>query len=169
MSRLFANRLKAGWLRVLLLAFGLGFGFGLCGVQAAYAVQPDEILKNPVLEHRAREISEGLRCLVCQNESIDNSNAPLARDLRILVRRLLVEGKTNQQVVDYIVARYGEFVLLKPRFVPHNFVLWFSAPVILILGALIIFFAYRRRAATPPPKPFDEAEEQRIKQLLGQA
>jgi cytochrome c-type biogenesis protein CcmH len=143
---------------------------GLFGSQAAHAVEPDEVLKNPVLEHRAREISKGLRCLVCQNESIDDSEAPLARDLRLLVRRQLLQGKTDQQIVNYIVARYGEFVLLKPRFVPHNYVLWFATPLVLLAGLAMIVTAYRRRRReASPPEPLSAAEKRRLKRLLEQA
>ena len=94
----------------------------------ARAVQPDEVLQDPALEARARVISEGLRCLVCQNQSIDDFDAPLAKDLRLLVRERLKQGDSDQQVVDFIVARYGEFVLLKPKFTPHTVLLWLATP-----------------------------------------
>lgn len=137
---------------------------------AARAVEPDEILKNPVLEHRAQVIGEGLRCLVCQNESIENSSADLARDIRILVRKQLLEGKTNQQIMNFMVARYGEFVLLKPRFVPHNYVLWFAAPATLLLGIAAIFVAYRhRKKQDVAPKALTEDEKRRLEKFLEQA
>lgn len=127
----------------------------------SFAVNPDEMLDDPALEARAREISEGLRCLVCQNESIDDSNADLARDLRILVRNRLSEGDTDQQVVDYIVARYGEFVLLRPVMAPHTLLLWLAAPILLIIGAVGVFFFLRRQkpTATAPDHLTPEEED----------
>nr|WP_321463415.1 cytochrome c-type biogenesis protein [uncultured Cohaesibacter sp.] len=110
----------------------------------AYAVKPDEMLKDPKLESRARDISEGLRCLVCQNQSIDDSDAPLARDLRILVRERLSKGDSDKQVKDFLVDRYGEFVLLKPTFSTKNILLWAFGPLVLILGVMGIFLFYQR-------------------------
>ncbi|WP_297341195.1 cytochrome c-type biogenesis protein, partial [Pseudophaeobacter sp.] len=101
--------------------------------QPAVAVQPDELLSDPALEARARELSKDLRCLVCRNENIDESNAELARDLRILVRERLVEGNSNTEVIDFVVARYGEYVLLQPLFNARNALLW-GAPILLLLG-----------------------------------
>ena len=118
----------------------------------AFAVNPDEMLKDPALEARAREISEGLRCLVCQNESIDDSDADLAHEIRVLVRQRLVAGDTDDQVRQFLVDRYGEFVLLKPVIAPHTILLWAAAPVILIVGGTVLFLAARRRrkpAAAP--------------------
>lgn len=111
-----------------------------------YAVSPDEVLDNPQLEQRARDISAGLRCLVCQNQSIDDSDADLARDLRVLVRERLVAGDSNAEVEQYLVDRYGEFVLLNPRFSAHTVLLWIAAPVLFILGLIGILVA-RRPAA----------------------
>ncbi|RWC51058.1 MAG: cytochrome c-type biogenesis protein CcmH [Mesorhizobium sp.] len=113
----------------------------------AMAVKPDEMLADPALEARARALSEGLRCMVCQNQSIDESDADLARDLRVLVRQRLVAGDTDQQVMDYVVSRYGEFVLLKPRFDLRNALLW-GTPVLLLLagGVFIVLTARSRRA-----------------------
>ncbi|MCP4315197.1 MAG: cytochrome c-type biogenesis protein CcmH [Hyphomicrobiales bacterium] len=116
----------------------------------ALAVTPDEVLDDPVLEERAREISAGLRCLVCQNQSIDDSDAALAKDLRVLVRQRLVEGDSDQEVVGYIVSRYGEFVLLKPRFSAQTLLLW-AVPVIVLCGGLaylIINAGKNRRSRT---------------------
>jgi len=132
----------------------------------AKAVEPDEILKDKALEARARHISEGLRCLVCQNQSIDDSAAPLAKDLRMLVRERLKAGDTDQQIEDFVVARYGEFVLLKPRFEPHTFLLWFATPVVFIIALLIVAFAYRRRSAVPTTAALSDAEELRLRHLL---
>lgn len=113
------------------------------------AVQPDEMLDDPALEARARDISAGLRCLVCRNESIDESNADLARDLRLLVRDRLVAGDTDEEAVDFIVARYGEYVLLKPRTGGSNLVLWLAGPLMLLLGGGLAAAYLRGRAAAP--------------------
>jgi cytochrome c-type biogenesis protein CcmH len=110
----------------------------------ALAVEPDEILKDPALEARARHLSAELRCLVCQNQSIDDSNADLARDLRLLIRDHLVKGESDQQVMDFIVARYGDFVLLKPPFRPSTYVLWTAPFIALALAALMLFRRHRR-------------------------
>ena len=131
------------------------------------AVEPDEVLQDPVLEARARHISEGLRCLVCQNQSIDDSAAPLAKDLRVLVRERLKAGDTDQQIEDFVVARYGEFVLLNPRFEPQTFLLWFATPAVLIIALLIVVFAYRRRSAFPEPEPLSAPEQGRHFDLDG--
>src|SRR6516165_11614270 len=111
----------------------------------AFAVEPDEMLSDPALEVRARALSKELRCMVCQNQSIDDSEAPLARDLRILVRERLTEGDSDQQVVDFVVDRYGEFVLLRPRFNWHTALLWLTPPGALIGGALVMWLSARRR------------------------
>ena len=127
------------------MRFVLAMAMLLLSLASAFAVQPDEVLKDPVLERRAREISSGLRCLVCQNQSIDDSDADLARDLRILVRQRLVAGDTDQQVMDYIVSRYGEFVLLKPRFSPRNALLWGTPVLLLLVGGIFIVLTARSR------------------------
>ena len=136
----------------------------------ARAVQPDEVLPDPVLEARARTISEGLRCLICQNQSIDDSDAPLAKDLRLLVRERLKQGDSDQQVVDFIVARYGEFVLLKPKFTLHTVLLWLATPAVLAAALLLIWLAYRRRqsAAQTSPK-LSVNEKRRLRRLLDQS
>jgi cytochrome c-type biogenesis protein CcmH len=123
-----------------------------------FAVQPDEVLKDPALEKRAREISAGLRCLVCQNQSIDDSDAQLAKDLRLLVRERLVAGDTNQEVENFLVQRYGEFVLLKPTFGRHTLLLWLTPALVLILGGIGAYAAMRRR---PRPAAALDAEEQK--------
>jgi len=130
----------------------------------ALAVQPDEILQDPPMEARARELSTELRCLVCQNQSIDDSNAPLARDLRILVRERLEAGDSNAEVLDFIVARYGEFVLLKPRLATNTLILWATPVVLLVFGGLAIFLASRRRRADPTA--LTDEEKRRIETLL---
>ena len=139
--------------------------------QPAWAVEPDEVLSDPKLEARAREISLELRCLVCQNQSIDDSNAPLARDLRVLVRERLQAGDSDKAVIDFVVDKYGEFVLLRPRFALHTLVLWLSAPVLLILAIFVMIRAYRRRlsheTATPAGELSDD-ERRRVAALLDQ-
>ena len=122
----------------------------LLGATPLRAVQVDEILPDPVLEARAREISHDLRCMVCQNQSIDDSEAPLARDLRLLVRERLKAGDSDTQVVDFMVARYGEFVLLKPRMSWHTAILWAAPLTILIIGLFAIGFSVLRRSGRAP-------------------
>ena len=134
----------------------------------ALAVQPDEVLDDPALEARARDISAGLRCLVCQNESIDESNASLARDLSLLVRERLVAGDSNEEAVDFIVARYGEFVLLRPTTGGWNWLLWAAGPL-LFLAALMVAVLYLRRRASAQPlteEGLNEAERKRLEELL---
>ncbi|WP_417727999.1 cytochrome c-type biogenesis protein CcmH [Roseovarius sp.] len=141
----------------------------LCVIAApVFAVQPDEILDDPVLEARARDISSGLRCLVCRNESIDDSNAELARDLRLLVRERLVAGDSNQEAVDFIVARYGEYVLLKPRTGGANILLWLAGPLMLGAGLVIGVLYVRGRTRTPETEVtrLSEAEENRLREIL---
>jgi cytochrome c-type biogenesis protein CcmH len=111
----------------------------------ALAVRPDEILADPALEARARVISEGLRCLVCQNQSIDSSDADLAHDLRVIVRERLTAGDTDDQVRAFLVARYGEYVLLNPVIAPHTLLLWIAGPVVLLGGAIVVIVAARRK------------------------
>src|SRR5256886_3935896 len=112
---------------------------------AARAVQPDEIMSDPVKESRARDLSRELRCMVCQNQSIDDSDAPLARDLRLLVRERISAGDSDSQVLDFLVARYGEFVLLKPRFNPHTVLLWLLPPLALMGGGIALWVYSNRR------------------------
>lgn len=134
-------------------------------VQPAFALTPDEQLKDPALEARARAISAQLRCLVCQNQSIDDSEAPLAKDLRTLVREQLTTGKSDAQVMDFIVARYGQFVLLKPRFEPETLILWGTPfAVLLIAGAAL--FLRRKRAEVAPETPLSEDEKRALERAL---
>lgn len=134
------------------------------------AVQPDEVLPDPALEARARAISAGLRCLVCQNQSIDDSDAPLARDLRILVRGRLKAGDSDEQIIDFVVARYGEFVLLKPRFEPHTMLLWLATPAVgLAAIAIVILAARRRKIEANQTVPLSKSERQKLKKLLDEA
>jgi cytochrome c-type biogenesis protein CcmH len=143
----------------------------LLAAPAAYAVQPDEVMADPAKEARARELSRELRCMVCQNQSIDDSDAPLARDLRLLVRERIAGGDSDNQVIDFLVARYGEFVLLKPRLTPHTLLLWLLPPFALAGGALALWFYSRRRSNNPgsptdPAPHLTEEEEARLERLL---
>jgi len=138
----------------------------------ASAVQPDEILADAALEARARVLSKELRCMVCQNQSIDDSDAPLARDLRILVRERLQAGDSDRQVIDFLVARYGEFVLLKPRFSAHTALLWLGPAAILLVGAFGLFVAahrYRSGAARASAEltNLSPQEQARLAEILG--
>ena len=132
----------------------------LTTLPTAFAVQPDEVLSDPALEARACELSAELRCLVCQNQSIDDSDAPLARDLRVLIRERLVQGESNAQVVDYLVSRYGEFVLLKPRLNARTILLWGGPFAILLIGSLVIFLRRRKGSGLAVPEQALSADEQ---------
>ena len=134
----------------------------------AWAVEPGEILDDPALEERARDLSQGLRCLVCRNESIDESNADLARDLRLLVRERLVAGDTDQEVIDFVVARYGEYVLLTPQRDGVNLILWGAGPAGLILAALLALFYVRNRSATGREEGLSEDEKARLEKILNE-
>ena len=134
-------------------------------VSPVLAVQPDEILADPALEARAREISRDIRCPVCQGESIDDSSAPISRDLRIIIRERLVAGDSDREVVDYIVARYGEFVLFNPRPEGSNLILWLAGPALLLAGVAVAVAAGRRRRVVPEAALSVE-EEARLKDLL---
>ncbi|MBR0966763.1 cytochrome c-type biogenesis protein CcmH [Bradyrhizobium diazoefficiens] len=143
----------------------------LLALPAAHAVQPDEIMSDPAKEVRARELSRELRCMVCQNQSIDDSDAPLARDLRLLVRERIAAGDSNSQVLDFLVARYGEFVLLKPRFERQTLLLWLLAPLLLICGGLALWLQIRRRSrngADVPVPPLTPEEETRLARLMSE-
>jgi cytochrome c-type biogenesis protein CcmH len=142
----------------------------LLAPSASWAVQPDEMLSDPVLEARARALSKELRCMVCQNESIDDSEAPLAHDLRVLVRERIKGGDTDQQVLDFLVARYGEFVLLRPPLSWNTIALWGLPPSALFIGAVVIFVDLRRRRRIDPTaeeaSKLSAAEEARLAELL---
>jgi cytochrome c-type biogenesis protein CcmH len=141
--------------------------FALLAPGVSLAVQPDEILKNPALEARARLLSRELRCMVCQNQSIDDSDAPLARDLRLLVRQRLVSGDSDRQVIDFLVARYGEFVLLKPRFEWHTLLLWGVAPAVLLVGiGGLVLMARKRRTVTLQAAGLTPDEQKRLATLV---
>ncbi|MBV2142662.1 cytochrome c-type biogenesis protein CcmH [Falsochrobactrum sp. TDYN1] len=146
------------------LVLGLGLSFQ---ATPSLAVNPDEVLSDPQLESRAREISAELRCMVCQNESIDDSNAELARDLRILVRERLTAGDSDRQVMDFVVARYGEFVLLKPRLNAQTALLWGFPVLILLIGGGALIFSFRKRdTMAEVQKPLSEREKAELTRLL---
>ena len=153
------------WLCLVMLSLAI--------VSPAIALQPDEVLSDAALEARARSLSKELRCMVCQNQSIDDSDAPLARDLRILVRERLQAGESDQQVINFLVARYGEFVLLKPRFSWHTALLWLGPAAVLLIGACGVLLLVRRgradsdRAATAREK-LTPAEAARLSEILRQ-
>jgi cytochrome c-type biogenesis protein CcmH len=154
--------------KILSLVFAIAV---MMGPSAAYAVQPDEIMSDSSKEARARDLSRELRCMVCQNQSIDDSEAPLARDLRLLVRERIAAGDSNAQVIDFLVARYGEFVLLKPRFESHTLLLWLLPPLALAGGGLALWMHGRRRsrsAAAQDPSLFrlTAEEEARLERLI---
>ncbi|MEM8689377.1 MAG: cytochrome c-type biogenesis protein [Pseudomonadota bacterium] len=133
----------------------------------AHAVNPDEVLDDPALEKRARTLSLELRCLVCQNQSIDDSDAPLAKDLRVLLRERLKAGDSDKQVMDYLVGRYGEFILLRPTFGPHTLLLWLLPFVLLGAGALIVVMNRRKsRQAAATQEGLSAEENERLKTLL---
>ncbi|MEM9974195.1 MAG: cytochrome c-type biogenesis protein [Pseudomonadota bacterium] len=149
-------------MRAVVLAFALI----VAPLAPAGAVEPDEVLTDPVLEERARALSEGLRCLVCRNESIDESNADLARDMRLLVRERLVAGDSDEEVIGFLVERYGEYVLLRPTLTGANLALWLAAPAMLLLGAGIAFVYLRGRAKPAGPEALSEEEKARLAELL---
>ena len=133
---------------------------------AAWAVEPDEVLDDPVLEQRARELSKGLRCLVCRNESIDESSADLARDLRVLVRERLVAGDSDDEVLDFLVERYGEYVLLSPRATGSSLILYIAGPAMLGGAGGIAAMYVRRRRRQPSTEGLSEEEQRRLAELL---
>jgi cytochrome c-type biogenesis protein CcmH len=155
---------------VRLLCIALLFATSLAA-PAALAVQPDEVVSDAALEARARALSKDLRCMVCQNQSIDDSDAPLARDLRILVRERLKAGDSDRDVTDFLVARYGEFVLLNPRFSGHTALLWLGPAAILLIGAFGLFVLARRggagsESASAERAKLTAAEQARLSEIL---
>ncbi|MGA2891505.1 MAG: cytochrome c-type biogenesis protein [Xanthobacteraceae bacterium] len=156
MTRIVKNALQAAAVLVVLLTSS-----------PLWAVEPDEMLSDPALEARARALSQDLRCMVCQNESIDDSHAPLAHDLRVLVRERITAGDSDAQVINFLVARYGEFVLLKPRLSWHTAALWGLPPAMVLFGIVILVIAARRRAdASLAAANLTAAEEARVSELL---
>lgn len=144
--------------------------FALATAGTALAVQPDEVLKDSALELRARNLSSELRCMVCQNQSIDDSEAPLARDLRVLVRERLTKGDSDQQVLDFLVARYGEFVLLRPRLEWHTLLLWGLPPAALMAGAIgLVLMARRRKERSLAAEALSPEEQRRLSTLVDSA
>jgi cytochrome c-type biogenesis protein CcmH len=152
-------------IRRLILAVAVAAGLG---GPAAHAVEPAERLADPALEARARALSQELRCLVCQNQSIDESNADLAHDLRVLLRQRLAAGDTDRQVLDYIVARYGVFVLLDPPFAPATYLLWLTPPALVVGAGIFLALRSRRRRPDPELPALSEEERARAALLLGE-
>ncbi|NVD38209.1 cytochrome c-type biogenesis protein CcmH [Ensifer sp. HO-A22] len=146
----------------LLLAFFLF----LATLGPAFAVNPDEVLPDPAFEARARAISAELRCMVCQNQSIDDSNAELAKDLRVLVRERLANGDSDEAVIDYVVSRYGEFVLLKPRLETKTMILWGMPILLLFIGAMTLLVAALKRSRQSRGTPLSDDEKEKLKKLL---
>jgi cytochrome c-type biogenesis protein CcmH len=161
------QRVWGSRLRISLAALWLAVA-----ISSAYAVQPDEIMSDPAKESRARDLSRELRCMVCQNQSIDDSEAPLARDLRLLVRERIAAGDSDAQVIDFLVARYGEFVLLKPRFESHTLLLWLLPPFALVGGGIALWAHNRRRTRfgveDESPLKLTAKEKARLDELLAQ-
>jgi cytochrome c-type biogenesis protein CcmH len=148
------------WIRAFIVALSM---LGAC---SAHAVQPDEVLPDTALETRARNLSRELRCMVCQNQSIDDSDAPLARDLRLLVRERLKAGDSDTQILDFLVVRYGDFVLLKPPFTSHTALLWLLPALVLIAGATALFALRRRQRFRTVSAELSDEEQARIAELL---
>ena len=161
------NTKRSRWISIAL------FAAVLAGASPSFAVQPDEILPDPALEQRARTLSRELRCMVCQNQSIDDSDAPLARDLRLLVRERLKVGDSDTQVLDFLTARYGQFVLLKPRFGLDTALLWLAPAGVLLIGVCGLVALIRRRRQNPDSPELEQpaltaAESDRLTELLGE-
>jgi cytochrome c-type biogenesis protein CcmH len=133
----------------------------------AFAIEPSEMLKDPVLEARARDIGRALRCVVCQNQAVDDSGAEVAHDMRRAVRERLVAGDTDQQVMNFMVARYGDYVLLKPPFKAETWLLWLGSPLVLLLAGAGLVLAARKRRPVDASQPLSEAERARLDQILG--
>ena len=146
-------------LRLVLLVFFAALA------EPSFAVQPDELMRDPALESRARALSGQLRCMVCQNQSIDDSDAPLARDIRVLIRQRIAEGESNDAVRTYLVSRYGDFILLKPPFKPETLLLWLSAPLTLAAGLVAVWLARRRAPVTT--RALSAEEEAQLAALTG--
>ncbi|MCR9086579.1 MAG: cytochrome c-type biogenesis protein CcmH [Rhodobacteraceae bacterium] len=158
-------------MRILTLILGLALTAPVLvlGPGPVHALQPDELLADPEQEARARELSKGLRCMVCRNESIDESNADLARDMRLLVRERIVAGDSNEEVLDFVVDRYGEYALLNPTKTGSSLILWIAGPVMLVI-ALGVGLAYQRRQrlrGDAPVEALNEDEAARLQELLG--
>ena len=146
-------------IRILVLIF-------ICWAGLASAVEPDEVMSDNRLEERARMISQGLRCLQCRNESIDESNAAIAKDLRILVRERLAEGDSNKEVMDFIISRYGEYVSLQPNIQGINFILWLFGPILFLIGFFTLFLFKKKSKVPIVSSPLTDLEEQKVNKLL---
>ena len=155
---------RSSWPGLTIIISFVGFLFL---ANAVHAVEPEEMLKDPALEARARAVTAELRCLVCQNQSVDDSDAPLAKDIRVLVRERIAKGDTDEQVRDFIVARYGKYVLLRPPFETDTLVIWLG-PIVLLMAGLALAYAYVRRLnrSDATPKPLTSTEEDAVKRML---
>jgi cytochrome c-type biogenesis protein CcmH len=161
--------MKRGMNHILAAVCFLAVFLAVVALAPAHAVLPDEVMSDPAKEARARDLSRELRCMVCQNQSIDDSEAPLARDLRLLVRERIAAGDSDSEVIDFLVARYGEFVLLKPRFERQTLALWLVPPFLLIGGGIALWLHTRRRSQTEPDsanRPLTADEESRLRALM---
>lgn len=145
--------------RILVLLF-------ICCAGLTSAVEPDEVMYDNRLEERARMISQGLRCLQCRNESIDESNAAIAKDLRILVRERLAEGDSNKEVMDFIISRYGEYVSLQPNIQGINFILWLFGPILFLIGFFTLFLFKKKSKVSINSSPLTDLEEQKVNKLM---
>ena len=152
-------------LRLAILAGVVALAAAL-GPRPLLAVEPSEILSDPALEARARELSRGIRCLVCQNESIDSSNADLAKELRLIVRERLVAGDSDRAVLDYLVSKYGDYVLLEPPFKASTYLLWFGPLVLLVLGGGLVLVYFSGPRLVPVAKPLSAEEQARVSRIL---
>ncbi|MEH6629193.1 MAG: cytochrome c-type biogenesis protein [Halopseudomonas aestusnigri] len=155
-----------GFILSTTILFALIATIGIASISLVQAVEPDEVLDDPVLEARAREISKEVRCLVCQNEPIDSSNADLAKELRIVVRERLVAGDSDDDVKDYLSSRYGDFVLFRPPFKASTFLLWFGPLLVFAIGVIGIFFFYRGNRTNKVATPLSAEEQDKLQQLL---
>ena len=138
----------------------------ICWVGLASAVEPDEVMSDNRLEERARMISQGLRCLQCRNESIDESNAAIAKDLRILVRERLAEGDSNKEVMNFIISRYGEYVSLQPNIQGINLILWLFGPILFLIGFFTLFLFKKKSKVSIVSSPLTDLEEQKVDKLM---
>ncbi len=149
-----------------LCSLAMAASLSAVALTGAFAVEPNEMLQDPALEARAREVSQHLRCVQCQNETIDESNAQIARDMRILVRQHIMNGDTNEEIIEYMVSRYGDYVLLKPRFQANTLILWFGPFVVLLVGGFVVARRMRAASNTAAAAPLSDEERAAIGSVL---
>ncbi len=150
----------------ILSSLAMAASLSVIALTGAFAVEPNEMLQDPALEARAREVSQHLRCVQCQNETIDESNAQIARDMRILVRQQIMNGDTNEEIIDYMVSRYGDYVLLKPRFQTNTLILWFGPFVVLLVGGFVVVRRMRTASNTAAMAPLSDDERAAIGNVM---